>query len=120
MANYKPVKIIFDLDDPYQLAQYNHIKERTNSSSYVRTLIQLDMAGQPMIQPKQSVQPKQATDPPHDYEVVKEQTDTKSVNTIAKVATVSKVINQPVVVKINSSPVAVLDEDDDISLDGLL
>jgi hypothetical protein len=39
MTNYKSVKILFDLDDPYQLKLYEHLKARTNGSSYVRSLI---------------------------------------------------------------------------------
>lgn len=40
---YKPVKIIFDLNDEHQLELYNHLKKRSNGSSYVRTLIYSDM-----------------------------------------------------------------------------
>lgn len=43
MTNYKPVKIMFDIDDEYQLKLYKHIKERTNGSSYIRSLIYQDM-----------------------------------------------------------------------------
>lgn len=43
MTNYKAVKINFDLDDPYQLKLYNYVKDKTNGSSYMRTLIHVDM-----------------------------------------------------------------------------
>jgi hypothetical protein len=43
MANYKPVKIMFDLDDPYHLGLYKYLKRQTNGSSYVRTLLHQDL-----------------------------------------------------------------------------
>lgn len=43
MTKYQSVKILFDLDDEYQAKLYNHLKNRTNGSSYVRTLLHLDM-----------------------------------------------------------------------------
>lgn len=43
MTQYKPVKIMFDIDDQYQLKLYEHLKQRTNGSSYIRTLIHQDL-----------------------------------------------------------------------------
>lgn len=43
MANYRPVKIMFDLDDPYHLSLYKYLKGQTNGSSYVRTLLHQDL-----------------------------------------------------------------------------
>lgn len=39
MANYKPVKIMFDLDDQYHLSLYKYLKGQTNGSSFIRTLL---------------------------------------------------------------------------------
>lgn len=60
MTKYKPVKINFDLDDPYQLRLYNYIKDKTNGSSYIRTLVHVDMMSnnnmvQEQIQPEANV-----------------------------------------------------------------
>lgn len=63
MTNYKSVKITFDLDDSHQAQLYHYLKNRTNGSSYIRSLIHLDMV-------KGS---KERTDPSNNYEVVKEQ-----------------------------------------------
>lgn len=43
MANYKPVKIIFDIEDEYQQNLYNHLKKRSNQSSFIRTLLHTDL-----------------------------------------------------------------------------
>lgn len=43
MGQFKSIKITFDFDDEYQVKLYNHIKQRSNGSSYVRTLIHQDM-----------------------------------------------------------------------------
>lgn len=107
MPNYKPIKIIFDIDDPYQLAQYNHIKERSNSSSYIRTLVQLDMVGH-------SKEPMNS--PPN--EIVKEH-KIDSSKSIAKIVTVQKVNYQPTKILVNQTPIATIDEDD-IDLDDFL
>jgi hypothetical protein len=45
MTRWQSVKITFDLDDEYQLKLYNYLKNRTNGSSYVRTLLHQDMNG---------------------------------------------------------------------------
>jgi hypothetical protein len=52
MANYKPLKLTFDLDDEYQKAIYDYIKERSNQSSYIRSLVHSDMRSkQPASEP---------------------------------------------------------------------
>jgi hypothetical protein len=43
MTQYKSVKVTFDLDDNFHLKIYNYLKQRTNGSSYIRTLIHQDM-----------------------------------------------------------------------------
>lgn len=43
MPNYKSVKILFDISDEYQNKLYKHLKERTNGSSYIRSLIHQDI-----------------------------------------------------------------------------
>lgn len=52
MTKYQSVKVTFDLDDDFQLKLYEYLKDRTNGSSYIRTLIHQDIAAnQPPIQP---------------------------------------------------------------------
>lgn len=43
MDNIKRIQVVFALDDPYQLQQYNHAYNRKNSSGYIKKLIQMDM-----------------------------------------------------------------------------
>jgi len=43
--------VAFNLDDPDQLALYEHAKKRTNFSAYVKRLITMDILG---IQAKQT------------------------------------------------------------------
>lgn len=43
MAEYKSVKIIFDLSDEHQLKLYELLKSRSNQSSYIRALLYKDM-----------------------------------------------------------------------------
>lgn len=46
MDNIKRIQVVFALDDPYQLQQYNHAYHRKNSSGYLKQLIQMDMLSQ--------------------------------------------------------------------------
>ena len=43
MTQYKPVKILFDLDDEFHQELYNYLKKQTNGSSYIRMLLHEDM-----------------------------------------------------------------------------
>lgn len=43
MDNIKRIQIVFALDDPYQLQQYQYAYNRKNSSGYMKSLIQRDM-----------------------------------------------------------------------------
>jgi hypothetical protein len=54
---------MFDLDDEYQAKLYEHLKQRTNGSSYIRSLIHQDLFGG-----------SKSSEPPQPkYEVIKEQ-----------------------------------------------
>lgn len=69
MSIYKSIKITFDLEDEYQLKLYNYVKQRSNGSSYIRTLIHQDLHANSNVQ----IQDKE-------YEVVKEQVEQVSVS----------------------------------------
>lgn len=43
MANYKPVKIMFNIEDPHQAKLYEYLKSHSNSSSFIRALLHHDM-----------------------------------------------------------------------------
>lgn len=76
MTKYKPVKIMFDLDDEYHLMLYNHLKKQTNGSSYIRTLLHQDINNNNLVVKEQD---KSIVEKP---KVV----DIKSVNTASALA----------------------------------
>lgn len=99
MANYKPVKILFDIDDEYQRELYEHLMERTNKSSYIRSLLHQNLS-------------KGGSQPPYqnNYEIVKEQENIKKVEETRYAPSASPApkvsVKQPI-------------EDDKLVLDGL-
>jgi len=74
LVRYKPVKVMFDLEDEFQAKLYDYLKKRSNGSSYIRTLIHSDMTGvkqqiiyEPVIEtkPVDIVVPEQIIVPEH-------------------------------------------------------
>lgn len=51
MDNIKKIQVVFALDDPYQMQQYNHAYNRKNSSGYMKSLIQRDMDSKTITRP---------------------------------------------------------------------
>lgn len=99
MANYKSIKITFDIEDEYQLKQYLHIKRRTNSSSYIRTLVQIDIGG--------------INEKDNNSQILKEQIEHKDI-----IESTENVVKESPKI---SYPIATIEEDDDeVFLDGLL
>jgi hypothetical protein len=98
MVNYKPVKILFDLDDPHHLKLYNYLKSSTNGSSFIRSLLHQDMNG---------------------YKVVKEQDLIESEQPVTDVVTESTTAS---VYKAAHDSVRINDysSDDDISVEDLI
>lgn len=120
MANYKPIKITFDLDDPYHLQLYEYLKRQTNGSSYIRTLLHQSMiGGQGSVFQNKLEQPQ-----PLNYKIVEEQKEIKSEqpasdDTISdiKAATVREVAHHSSIkISVNNIPI----KDDDIYLDDLI
>lgn len=71
---------MFDLEDAHHLELYNYLKDRSNGSSYIRSLIQMDMRGvKQQAQPESIVEAEpieivvNGTPATKSYEVVKEQ-----------------------------------------------
>jgi hypothetical protein len=104
---------MFDLDDEYQLKLYNHLKNRTNGSSYIRTLLHQDLIGG-------EVRNNLITPPPD--EIFKEQSidnyeqpSTDDTVSDMKAATVKSVTHSSIRINVNNQPI-----DEDIFVEDLI
>lgn len=117
MTNYKPVKIMFDLDDEYQAKLYEHLKRRTNGSSYIRSLIHQDLFGI-----YKNTEPSLSK-----YNIVKEQDNViendelpvVDVKPDVKPTIIKQAAHHGIKISINHNNIN-LDEDDDIFVDDLI
>ena len=104
MPNYKPVKLIFDLDDEVQASLYKRLSQRSNKSSYIRQLIYHDMKSE-----TSDVNIKSNTIEVPPFEIIK---DTHIQN-----QTYEHKSNGGISIKIGK-PAAIID--DDLILDGIV
>lgn len=108
---------MFDLDDEYQAKLYEHLKRRTNGSSYIRSLIHQDLF---------SIS-KNTIPPLSDYKIIKEQdnvieNDERPVTDVkpdVKPAIIKQTAHHGIKISINHNNIN-LDEDDDIFVDDLI
>jgi hypothetical protein len=119
MTKYQSVKVTFDLDDEYQLKLYEHLKNRTNGSSYIRTLIHLDLIGkEPQINVA-SVFPAKEDEFVKEHKVNDERSESVvDIKSDIQSATVKQTTHHDIKLMINNSPIGFIEED--IPIDDLI
>ena len=122
MTNYRPVKITFDIDDPYHKALYEYLKKQTNGSSFIRTLLHQSMNNNKVVETQfhntaeNVYHTKQLIDEVVNEQKVIKNEQPKIVDFSAVDTPLNKAAHSGIRINVNNKPV----EEDDIFIDDLI